>query len=224
MAKKAKIIDFRHHQQLAQPTIVRLLPELDGMEMLYTNEASEDVYSLKVLCWALWSDGHVDGMVPWLNRIVACRSLDDPLHGHWEGFMDAQTGQILFSIPNFKEEYLRNSAQFYPIIEHSQPEIIQEIPDTIGSHAIFSNDGFATFCMEEIHSWRLYSDGTLLAMAVEESSPHNTPVLPGDDCLYSVYHRKDFQYYFQHAIANKLKSNDPDALAAMASLSHHKHT
>ncbi|WP_396586855.1 hypothetical protein [Bermanella sp. R86510] len=224
MAKHADIIDFRHHQKLAQPTIRRLLPELDGIEMLYTNDASDEIYSLKVLCWAVWSDGQVDGMVPWLNRMVACRTLDDPLHGHWEGYMDPMTGQILFSIPPHKEQFLRDSAKYYPFDDSTPPVIVQEVPDTIGSHAIFSADGFNSFSMEEIHSWRLYSDGSLLAMAVEESVRHDTPVLPGDECLYSVYHRKDFQYYFQHAIANKLKANDPDALAAMANLSRHRHT
>jgi len=91
----------------------------------------------------------------------------------------------------------------------------------IGTHAVFTQDHFETFTIQEVHSWRLYSDGSVLAMAVEEDDVHSTPVLPGDDCLYSVQHRKDFHYFFQHSIANKLKARDPDALAAMAHLSKH---
>jgi hypothetical protein len=46
----------------------------------------------------------------------------------------------------------------------------------------------------------------------------NTPVLPGDECLYAADKNKDFHYFFQHHIANKLKSNDPEALAAISLL------
>lgn len=221
MARNAEVIDFRQHKESNQPTIVRLLAEQDGIEMLYSNDASDQIFSLKVLCWALWSDGKVDGVVPWLNRLVSCRSLDDPLNGHWEGFMDPCTGQILFEIPKYKAEYLVASAKYYPKVSSTATDILQEIPDTIGSHALFSQDQFDTFSMQEIYSWRLYNDGSILAMAIEEDDVHTTPVLPGDDCLYSVQHRKDFHYFFQHTIANKIKANDPDALAAMAHLSDH---
>jgi hypothetical protein len=47
---------------------------------------------------------------------------------------------------------------------------------------------------------------------------HSTPVLPGDDCLYAADKNGDFCYFFQHHIANKLKSQDPDALAAISVL------
>ena len=220
MAKQADVIDFRQHKRNL-PNIQRLLPELDGIEMLYTNDSSDQIFSLKVLCWAIWSDGHIDGMVPWLNRLVACRSLDDPLNGHWEGFMDTNTGQVLFEVPTYKSKFLKQSAQFYPIVQTGSVSIAQEIPDLIGSHAVFSQDHFDSFNIQEIHSWRLYSDGSILAMCVEEDHVHSTPVLTGDDCLFSAQHRKDFHYFFQHTIANKIKSKDPDALAAMAHLAKH---
>jgi hypothetical protein len=221
MAKNAEVIDFRQHQKSNLSTICRLLPEQDGIEMLYSNDSSDQIFSLKVLCWAIWSDGHIDAMVPWLNRVVPCRTLNDPLNGHWEGFLDPITGEILFEAPKYKAEYLTSSAQFYPKTSNDPQAIVQEIPDIIGSHALFSSDQFDSFTMREIHSWRLYNDGSLLAMAVEEEDVHSTPVLPGDDCLFSVQHRKDFHYFFQHSIANKIKARDPDALAAMAHLSEH---
>lgn len=220
MAKQADVIDFRQHQR-PQATIVRLIPELDGLEMLYSNDNTDQVFSLKVLCWALWSDGKVDGLVPWLNTLAPCRSLKDPLNGHWEGFIDPHTGQILFDIPSFKHEYLKGCAAFYPNELTTPCHVIQEFTDTIGSHAVFTSNQFDSFTIQEIHSWRLYGDGSVLAMCVEEDHIHDTPVLPGDDCLYSVQHKKDFQYFFQYSIANKIKSKDPAALAAMAHLAHH---
>ncbi len=218
MAKEADVIDFRQHKLNTKPVIRRLIPELDGLEMLYTNDTSDQVYSLKVLCWAIWSDGHIDGMVPWINQLAACRSLDDPLNGHWEGFMDPSTGKILFEAPQHKADYLSASSKYYPI-DTASIQAIQEIPDTIGSHAVFTLDHFDNYHIQEIHSWRLYGDGSLMAMAVEADQVLNTPVLPGDECLYSVFHRKDFHYFFQNNIANKIKAKDPEALAAMAHLS-----
>jgi hypothetical protein len=221
MAKNAEVIDFRQHQKAVQSNISRVIPENDGIEMLYSNDNSDQIFSLKVLCWALWDDGQIDGMVPWLNRIVPCRSLKDPLNGHWEGYLDPTTGQVLFEAPGYKSEFLKSSAHYYITDSNSPTEVVQEIPDMIGTHAVFTQDHFETFTIQEVHSWRLYSDGSVLAMAVEEDDVHSTPVLPGDDCLYSVQHRKDFHYFFQHSIANKLKARDPDALAAMAHLSKH---
>jgi len=37
--------------------------------------------------------------------------------------------------------------------------------------------------------------------------------------LYPVQSRDEFRYYFQHHIANRLKSEDPEALAAISLLS-----
>ena len=220
-AKAAKVIDFTQHRRTASPTILRMVPELDGLEMLYTNDSSDQVFSLKVLCWAIWSDGHVDGMVPWLNQLVPCRSLQDPLNGHWEGFMDPATQQIMFEAPQYKIQFLEGAASYYQPFSENPDEVIQEIPDTIGTHAVFTHDEFESFTIQEIHSWRLYNDGTILAMAIEANDVQTTPVLPGDDCLYSVQHHKGFRYFFQHKIANKLKANDPDALAAMSHLGDH---
>ncbi len=221
MAKQADVIDFRQHKLNNTPVIRRLLPELDGLEMLYTNDNSEQIFSLKILCWAIWSDGRIDGLVPWINQLVPCRSLKDPLNGHWEGFMDPANGQIIFEAPKYKAEFLQNSSQYYPATSSDGNLVIQEIPDIIGSHAVFTNDDFDHFNIQEIHSWRLFNDGSLLAMAVENDQIHDTPVLPGDACLYSVLHRKDFKYFFQNSIANKIKAKDPEALAAMANLGHH---
>jgi hypothetical protein len=224
MGKNAEVIDFRQHQKIAKATINRIIPENDGIEMLYSNDNSEQVFSLKVLCWAQWDNGQVDGMVPWLNKLVPCRSLNDPLNGNWEGYLDPSTGQILFEAPAYKSDFLKSSAHYYANKHESATDIIQEIPDMIGTHAVFSQDQFDTFTIQEVHSWRLYNDGSILAMAIDEEDIQCTPVLTGDECLYSAQHKKDFQYFFQHSIANKIKARDPDALAAMAHLSNYSQT
>eukprot|EP01026_Neomeris_dumetosa_P076118 TRINITY_DN813_c0_g2_i6.p1 TRINITY_DN813_c0_g2~~TRINITY_DN813_c0_g2_i6.p1 ORF type:complete len:125 (-),score=2.90 TRINITY_DN813_c0_g2_i6:11-385(-) len=74
---------------------IRLAPELDGLEMLYSNEVSGDKYfSLKVLCWALRADGEVVGLVPWLDDIIACPDIKDPLNV----FDICQKGKIVLNI------------------------------------------------------------------------------------------------------------------------------
>jgi hypothetical protein len=224
MVTNAEVIDFRQHQKIAKATINRIIPENDGIEMLYSNDNSEQIFSLKVLCWAQWDDGQVDGMVPWLDKLVACRSLNDPLNGHWEGYLDPSNGKVLFEAPGYKSEFLKSSSHYYSAKNESATNIIQEVPDMIGTHAVFSQDEFETFTIQEIHSWRLYNDGSILAMAIDEDDVCCTPVLTGDECLYSTQHKKDFHYFFQHSIANKIKARDPDALAAMAHLSSNSQT
>jgi len=61
-------------------------------------------------------------------------------------------------------------------------------------------------------------DGTMEAMLIDEDKVINTPVLPGDSCLYAADKSKDFRYFFQHHIANQLKSQDPEAIAAISLL------
>ena len=67
-----------------QQRFIRLAPEIDGMEMLYTNEQNPNkLFTLKILCWGLRENGEIDGLVPWLDKIVPCTEIDDPLQGRW---------------------------------------------------------------------------------------------------------------------------------------------
>ncbi len=201
--------------------IVRISPELDGTEMLYTNDNSQGrLYSLKILCWALLEDGTVDGIVPWLNRTVPCRSLKDPLNGHWEGYLSPITQEVFFEAPDFRMAELGGAADFYSGV-YLPDEVHQEIPDMIGTHAVFTSDGFESFFIQEVTSWRLYGNGELIATLIDPDAVESTPVLPGDACLYEVQHHPNFRYFFQYRIANKIKSRDPDALAAMSMLLDH---
>lgn len=52
MARIAEVIDFKQHQKAAQASVCRVIPEIDGIEMLYSNDNNDQIFSLKVLCWA----------------------------------------------------------------------------------------------------------------------------------------------------------------------------
>lgn len=198
---------------------IRLAPELDGLEMLYSNEANADkLFSLKVLCWGLRANGEVVGLVPWLDDIVACTEICDPLNGQWEGYYDPGIDEVFFDAPIHKIVELETAAEYYELQCESPTEAIQEVPDTIGTHAVLSDNGFQSITLTEVVSWRLHFDGTLSAMLADENKVQSTPVLPGDECLYAAQSRDSFRYFFQHQIANKIKAEDPEALAAISLL------
>lgn len=199
--------------------VKRIAPELDGLEMLYSNDSSPDkLFSLKIVNWALMEDGEVVGMVPWLNDLVACPDINDPLNGRWEGYRDPRTNDIFYSAPQHKIAELNSAADFYSHRHYNEDEVIQEIPDAIGTHAVLTENGFASFVLIEVLSWRLMGDGVVHAMLVDEHKISSTPVLPGDPCLYSAQEHPEFRYFFQHRIANKIKEQDPEALAAISML------
>lgn len=199
--------------------IVRIAPEFDGLEMLYTNDSSPDkLYSLKVVCWCMKESGEVIGMVPWLNEIVPCTEINDPLNGRWEGYRDPGTNEIFYEAPLHKIVELETSSKYYTYENASEGSIIQEIPDAIGTHAVLTENGFRSFVLIEVLSWRLLANGKIQAMLVDEEKVKSTPVLPGDECLYPAQEREDFRYFFQHRIANKIKEQDPEALAAISML------
>ncbi|WP_281645251.1 hypothetical protein [Parendozoicomonas sp. Alg238-R29] len=209
--------------------IVRMAPELDGLEMLYSNDANKDkMFSMKILCWALRQNGQVDAMVPWLSRLVPAQDLKDPLNGHWEGYYDNKLERLFYEPPVHKVVELEGAVTYFQSLEermervgaegNEEPEIIQEIPDNIGTHAVLTGNSFHTITLTQITSWRLMDDGTIQAMIADTDKIDNTPVLPGDECLYPVQKNSDFKYFFHHIIANKIKAGDPEAVAAFSRL------
>lgn len=219
---KDNVIDLftgKTYSPLGEQRFIRLAPELDGLEMLYSNESSEDkLFSLKVLCWGLRANGEVVGLVPWLNDLVACPSIDDPLNGQFEGYYDPGIDELFFEPPIHKIVEVESAAEYYEYQSEEPHEIIQEIPDMIGTHAVMTNISTKTLTLQEVVSWRLLNDGTVLGMIVDEGKVESTPILPGDGCLKPAQHTGNFRYFFQHHIANKIKSEDPEALAAISML------
>lgn len=206
--------------QLDGEQIIRLSPEYDGLSILYSNRHTDanKLYAMKILCWGLQADGEVVGMVPWLNRLCACTDLDDPATGHWEGYYDAASDQLFYDAPPHKVAELETAAEYFDAGPDNPNPVVQEIPDTIGTHAMLAGEEDHTLVLTEVLSWRLMNDGRLEAMLIDENNVLATPVLPGDDCLYPASESPRFRYFFQHHIANQIKSEDPIALAAIAML------
>ena len=205
--------------RLRDERIIRLAPELDGLEMLYSNDASDGkLFSLQVLCWGLRANSEVVGLVPWLNQLMACPDICDPLNGRWEGYYDPGIDDIFEEAPMHKVVELETAAEYYEYQCDDPEDIVQEVPDTIGTHAILSDDGFHSLTLAEVVSWRLFYDGTVHGMLADQEKVKSTPVLPGDNCLYNAQENARFKYYFQHHIANKLKEKDPEAIAAISLL------
>ena len=204
---------------LDEERIIRLSPELDGLEMLYSNDASDGrLFSLQVLCWGLKASGEVVGLVPWLNQLMACPDICDPLNGRWEGYYDPGIDDIFNDAPIHKVVELETAAEYYEYQCDNAEDIIQEVPDTIGTHAILSDDGFQSITLAEVISWRLYNNGLMEGMLADQTKVVSTPILPGDECLYPANENPKFKYFFQHHIANKIKSKDPEAIAAISLL------
>lgn len=205
--------------QLADSPFIRLAAELDGMEMLYSNKSHPGKYfALKILCWGLRESGEVVGLVPWMTDIIPCPDIEDPLDGQFEGYYDPGIDEIFFEAPEHKVIELETSASYYQYHCTTPDEVMQEIPDNIGTHAVLASSLPNTLMLMEVISWQLHCDGKIHAMLIDAEQCHHTPVLPGDDCLYSAQEHPKFRYFFQHTIANKLKEQDPEALAAIAAL------
>ncbi len=206
--------------ELSGEQLIRLAPEHDGLSMLYSNRhtSPHKLYAMKIAAWGLCADGSVVGLVPWLNRFTPCPDLDDPETGQWEGYYNPTTDTIFFEAPAHKVVELEYAADFFDARPDNPNPVVQEIPDTIGTHAMLVGDDNQTLILTEVLSWRLLNDGSVEAMLIDENGVHETPVLPGDGCLYAARNNPRFRYFFQHHIANQIKSEDPSAMAAIAML------
>ena len=216
-----KVIDFfsgKSLQDLSQEKIIRLSPELDGLSMLYSNEHNPDRYfEMKILCWGLKWNGDVVAMVPWLNRVVPCNEIRDPLNGSWEGYYDKATDQIFYDAPMHKVVELETAFAYFDDdldIEADNVRCVQRIPEIIGTHAMLVNQDTNSLILTEINSWQLMSDGNIVGMLTDPDKVTTTPVLMNDEALYQADDNPLFRYYFQHHIANQLKNQDPEALDA----------
>ena len=203
--------------------ILRLSPENDGLELLYANDRHPDtLFSVRILCWALLDNDDVVAMVPWLNAVLPCHALADPLNGRREGYRLPGSDYLFTDPPPHKADELRSAVAFFgrAAAEH---EVVQEIPDAIGTHAVFSSDGFNSISLLEVVSWQLTGNGQLQAMEIDEAADTTTPVLPGDPCLRCAQQLPGFHYFFQHQVANRIKERDPETLAAISILAGQRH-
>ncbi len=208
------------YSTLERERIIRLSPEYDGLCMLYSTSKtfSEKLYTMKILCWGIRENGEVVALVPWLNGITPCDQLVDQDLGRFEGYYDISSERVFYAAPPHKIMELETAAEYFEGSAITSDTIVQEIPDAIGTHAMLNAEDDSSLIITEVISWRLMGDGRLQAMLIDEEAVQTTPILPGDDCLYPAEENGNFRYFFQHQIANQLKSEDPDALAAIALL------
>jgi len=179
--------------------IIRLAPELDGLEMLYSNKLNPGkLFAMKILCWGLRRNGEVIGLIPWMDKVIPCSDISDPLEGQFEGYFDPGIDEVFFEAPIHKIVELETAAEYYEFQSDNPDDVVQEIPDTLGTHAVFNTADSHNLMLTAIVSWQLHNDGSLHGMVVDEKKCTQTPVLPGDECLYSATGKKEFRYYFQH--------------------------
>ncbi|MFC3282463.1 hypothetical protein [Litchfieldella rifensis] len=217
--RSARVIDLdaMRQRQLAKRRLVRLAPELDGLEMLYHLAADpETLYGMPLLAWGLREDGEIVGLVPWMEALTPCHQLDDPEYGHFVGYRDPETEEVFHSAPDHKVFELEHAAAYFDYEDTTEPTLIQQLPDTLGTHALCMDGDDAPWQLKQVFGWRLYSNGEVESLLVDENRVESTPVLAGDACLYPGHSRHQVVYFFQRVIANRIKQEDPATLEALA--------
>ena len=69
-------IPLNRHRRRKRAPVLRLAPEYDGTELLYTNDRHPDkLFALRILAWALHADDSIAPLLPWLNRLSWCGRL-----------------------------------------------------------------------------------------------------------------------------------------------------
>lgn len=218
-SRSARVIDLetvrRRHQ--AQKQLVRLAPELDGLEMLYQLDTdTETGYSIPVLAWGLHQDGSVDGLVPWMATLTPCPHINSEEDGRFIGYRDPETEEIFTAPPEHKYDELQAAATYFEYETSRDVTLLQQLPDTQGTHALCMDTHETPWQMKLVHGWSLYSDGSIDALLADDDQVAMTPVRLGDDCLYNARSRHPRLYFFQRHIANRIMEEDPATLDALA--------
>ncbi|WP_372778180.1 hypothetical protein [Litorivivens sp.] len=198
--------------------IARIVPEHDGLCILYSHHAlsREKLFAGKILCWGIQNDGEVVALLPWLNGVVRSTELTDPDSGCFEGYYDPVNEVIFTEPPAPKVAELEVARKHYRRENLPATAVVQELPDTIGSHAAcIVAQHLALF---EVRSWQLLASGEFQAMLADPEKQTQTPILPGDRCLYAAQTQPGFRYFFQYHIANQIKAGDPVAVRALERL------
>ena len=199
-----------------QDQLIRLSPELDGLEMLYANDHNEVPVGLKILCWGINQQGEVDALVPWLDKVHHARFLKDPLSGRWVGYFNQQKLHTFLEPPEHKIKELQSASKYFSQTcdEH---DVVQEIPDNIGTSALIFDEITKAMTLYPVISWQLTRDGLLKAMVAPSNLKRET-LLPGDSALIAVEELPGFQYFFHHVVANQIKKKEPKMMKMLALL------
>lgn len=191
---------------------IRLSPEHDGMELVYSSSEHPGSYlTMSILAWARLTNGKTVGVVPWYDQLVYATNLGDALKGSWAGYRLPGYSVLHDKAPIHKVQELSQAVNFIgrPDLVFNDRVAIQEIPDTLGTHAVFAEENSGVLDLREVVSWRLFADGRVAAMVADEELVTQTPVLPGDDCLRVAQDEPDFRYFYEYKVANLLKGDGP---------------
>ena len=219
--RPARVIDLdtMRQKRQARQRLIRLSPELDGLEMVYSMASDPDsLFGMPVLAWGLRENGDVVGLVPWMESLSPCDQLEDTEHGCFIGYRDPETEEFLEEPPLHKIYELEHAAAYFDYEDTADITLIQQLPDTLGTHALCVDDDSRPWQLKQVFGWRLYSDGNVEALLLDETLIQSTPVLPGDACLYPGHSRHRLVYFFQRNIANQIREQDPRTLEALAML------
>ncbi|MBB1486055.1 hypothetical protein [Oceanospirillum sediminis] len=218
------VIDLFSRQVRTDPDekkFIRIAPELDGLAMVYSHPSDPStLFSLRLIGWGMQKNGRITGIVPWLQEVISAEDACDPKGGQWQGYYDYESETVFSEPPEHKIAELEKSIEVYEFIPDEERYVMQAVPDITGTHIVSLMEEERSFQLAEVHSWSLYSDGSIEAMLVDEDKVTNTPVLPGDDCLYPVSDVKQISYYFQYQIANQIKRREPEAMQALLRMMH----
>ncbi|XKH59217.1 hypothetical protein LG290_10995 [Halomonas sediminis] len=217
--RSAQVIDLEtiRQRQHARKRLVRLAPELDGLEMVYQLNARPDTcYGMPILAWGLREDGEIVGLVPWMESLTPCQQLNNNEDGCFIGYRDPETEEIFDTPPEHKMLELSAAADYFDYEEASEVTLIQQLPDTLGTYALCMNQPQTPWQIKPVYGWCLYSNGSIEALLADDAQITMSPVLLGDACLYCGRSRHQMLYFFQRHIANRIMEEDPDTLDALA--------
>lgn len=217
--RTARVIDLEsmRQRQQARRRLVRLSPELDSLEMVYCLPSDPDtLYGMPILAWGLRENGDIVGLVPWMEALTPCEQLNDPEYGHFVGYRDPETEELFDEPPEHKEIELRHAAAYFEYEDTDDTTLIQTLPEHQGTHALCMDDEHSPWQLKQVFGWRLYSDGAIEALLVDESQIKALPVVATDPCLYPSHSRHRAVYFFQRQIANLIQDKDPATLETLA--------
>lgn len=220
-------------EEEALTRIVRVCAETNGARMLYaTLDQPERLVAVPILCWALLEDGSVTGMVPWLDEVLPCYEIEQKYSISWEGYYCSIVEDFFFDPPAEVTAQLSIAARFNgkllnkaplqnssaALAEQEEWQIIQEIPDPIGTHALLLNENSDQMVLTSVISWTLDDNGRLHGMLADDNSIEKLPVLPGDNCLFCAEEDPNFKCFFQRDIAEQIRLQNPETMQAIEQL------
>ncbi len=215
-------------EAVSKSKIVRVCNDTSSIKMLYSNYDNPDrLIAVPLLCWALYEDGTVTGILPWIDEILSCEEVQEKYNVNWEGYYDPNFETIFDEAPEEITAYLTVASRFidekvYQVkqdpVTTEELKIAQEIPDSVGTHALLLDEVSETLVLTSVISWVLTAEGELQGMIADDEHVDKLPVLPGDNCLTVSQFQEQFRCFFQRDIAEQIRMQNPETMEAIEML------